>query len=103
MGGLIHWMDTVFGGAVTTVAAALMGRLVFHGTEVKAKRRRFFGRELWLEFPIVVAMAVLAEAIASRLGWSHEAATGAAAVLAWLGPKGSAAILEGILTKRAEK
>ena len=44
--GLVDVIDAIWGGAVTTMAAALAGRLMWHSTEVRARKRRFFGREL---------------------------------------------------------
>ncbi|SOC22201.1 LydA family holin superfamily III, partial [Rhodobacter sp. JA431] len=66
--GLIEVADALFGGAITTAAAAFAGRLMWHSTEVRSGRRRFFGRELLWELPIAIGMAIIGEAVASYFG-----------------------------------
>lgn len=40
--GIVQAIEALWGGAITTMAAAIAGRLMYHSGEVRA-RRRFFG------------------------------------------------------------
>lgn len=86
--GLIAAMQALWGAAATTMIAALIGRALYHGNEVRAGRRRLIGLHLLWEVPTAVGMAFVAEALASYLGLSSEATTGMVAVLSYLGPRG---------------
>lgn len=91
--GFIEMMDRLFGGAVTTLIGAFMGRLMYHSGEVKLGRRRFFGKELLWEIPVAVGMALIGEAAASYLGLGQPVSTGLVATLAYLGPRGAESVL----------
>lgn len=95
MGGesFIEMLERLFGGAVTTLVGAFMGRLMYHSGEVKLGRRRFFGKELLWEIPVAVGMALIGEAAASYLGLTQPVSTGFVATLAYLGPRGAEAVL----------
>lgn len=84
---LIETMLAVLGGAGTTIAGALVGRLMWHVNEVKSKRRSFFGKEMLWEIPIVAGMAIIGDATADWLGLSDNATIGFVAMLAYLGPR----------------
>lgn len=88
-GGLVAALQALLGGAVTSLAASLAGRLMYHSSEVSRGRRRFWSADLLLDLPIVVVAAVCAEAIGSHLHLSGSTTTGIASVLAWLGPRGA--------------
>ena len=51
--GFLETLNSLFGGAVTTLIGAFTGRLMYHSGEVKLGRRRFFlaksfcGKSLW--------------------------------------------------------
>lgn len=79
----------MWGGAVTTLAAAVVGRLMFHSAEVRAKRRKFVGPELIWELPVAIGMAVIGEAVSGYFGLSAPVSTGVVAALAYLGPRGA--------------
>lgn len=57
--GLIGWLQAMFGGAATTLFAAGLGRLVYHGSEVRYGRRPMFGLHLVWEVPTAIAMALV--------------------------------------------
>lgn len=90
---LIEMLNSLFGGAATTLVGAFTGRLMYHSTEVKSGRRRFFGKEILWEIPIAIGMALIGEAAASYLGLTQPASTGLVATLAYLGPRGAEALL----------
>ena len=100
--GLVEVIDALWGGAVTTMAAALAGRLMWHSTEVRARRRRFFGRELLWELPVAVGMAIIGEAVAAYFGLGRTVSTGVVASLAYLGPRGAEVLLMRIIGKDKE-
>lgn len=101
--GLISAFQALIGSAGTTIAAALIGRLVYHSGEVSAKRRALFGRELMLDLPVVVGMAIIGEALSNYMGWSTSVMAGVVAALAYLGPRGSSALIERTFSKGGEK
>jgi hypothetical protein len=87
-GGLIGWMQAFFGGGLTTLIAATLGRLVWHGQEARAGRRPWIGPHLFWEAPTAVVMAMVAESGASWAGLSPSVTTGVVAVVSYLGPRG---------------
>lgn len=89
----IETINTLFGGAVTTLIGAFTGRLMYHSGEVKLGRRRFFGKELLWEIPVAIGMAIIGEAAAGYLGLGQPVSTGVVATLAYLGPRGAEALL----------
>jgi len=97
--GFIATMDALLGGAATTLIGAAMGRLMYHATEVKAKRRRFFGWEILWEVPIAVGMAIIGEGVAAYTHLDQPVKTAVIAVMAYLGPRGSEVILERLIKK----
>lgn len=97
--GLIGALQAMFGGAATTLIAAILGRLVYHGHEVRHGRRPLFGKHLVWEVPTAVAMALVAEAAAQYAGLGPQVTTGVVAVLAYLGPRGARDVLERAFTK----
>ena len=92
-GSFIETINSVFGGAMTTLIGAFTGRLMYHSGEVRLGRRRFFGRELLWEIPVAIGMAIIGEAVASYLGLTQPASTGLVATLAYLGPRGAEAVI----------
>ncbi len=101
--GLVGALQALWGGAATTLLAAGLARLVYHGGEVSAGRRPLFGWHLVWEIPTAVTMALVAESIASYFGLSQQVTTGVVAVLAYLGPRGARELLERLfMPKRKE-
>ncbi|EDM72246.1 hypothetical protein RAZWK3B_08351 [Roseobacter sp. AzwK-3b] len=102
MGGqsLLEMLNSVFGGALTTLIGAFTGRLMYHSGEVKLGRRRFFGKELLWEIPVAVGMALIGEAAASYMGLTQPVSTGFIATLAYLGPRGAESLLAAWLGRR---
>ena len=77
------------GGAGATLFGALIGRAMWHVSEARKARRRFFGTELLWELPIAVGMALIGEGLAAWLALGQPASTGLIAALAYLGPRGA--------------
>ena len=102
MGGqsLLEILNSVFGGALTTLIGAFTGRLMYHSGEVKLGKRRFFGKELLWEIPVAVGMALIGEAAASYMGLTQPVSTGFIATLAYLGPRGAEALLAAWLGRK---
>lgn len=98
--GLIGALQAMVGGAATTLIAATLGRLVYHGHEVRAGRRPLFGRHLVWEVPTAVVMALVAEALSDYVGLGQEVTTGVVAVLAYLGPRGARELIERLVVSK---
>ena len=98
--GLVDALNTIWGGGLTTLVAAAVGRLAWHGQEVKAGRRSQFGWHLLWELPVAVGMAFVAEGLSAYLGLTSPVTTSIAAVLAYLGPKGAVAVIERMVERR---
>lgn len=97
--GFVATLDALIGGAATTLIGASLGRLMYHAGEVKAKRRRFFGREILWEVPIAIGMAIIGEGVASYFDLGQPVRTAIIAILAYLGPRGSEVFIERIIRK----
>ena len=98
--GFLETLNSVFGGAVTTLIGAFTGRLMYHSGEVKLGRRRFFGKELLWEIPVAVGMALIGDAAASYMGLTQPVSTGFVATLAYLGPRGAETLLVAWIGKK---
>ena len=92
-GGLIGALQALYGAAATTLLAAGLGRLIYHGNEVRAGRRPLIGWHLVLEVPTAVGMAMVAEALAAYFGLSPQVTTGVVAALSYLGPRGAGEVV----------
>lgn len=92
--GLIDAARALWGAAATTMIAAGVGRLIYHGHEVRAGRRPLIGWHLIWEVPTAVGMAFVGEAAGSYFGWSPTVTTGVVAVLSYLGPRGARDVIE---------
>ncbi|MDR7125492.1 phage holin family protein [Pseudotabrizicola sp. 4114] len=97
--GLVGALQALLGGAATTLFAATLGRLVYHGGEVRAGRRPLFGWHLIWEVPTAVVMALVAESLATYMGLSPQVTTGVVAVLAYLGPRGARDVVDRVVFK----
>lgn len=89
----IELLDAWWGGGITTIFGALIGRFMFHASEVRASRRKLLGKEVLWELPIAIGMAIIGESLAAWLGISSTVRVGLIAALAYLGPRGAEAIL----------
>lgn len=98
--GLIEAMNKLFGGAATTLIAALAGRLMYHAGEVRAKRRPIWSRDLIWELPIAVGMALIGDGVGEYLDVSNTQQVAIVAVLSYLGPRGAGALLEKWVDRR---
>ena len=86
---LVGLLDAWFGGAATTLFGAFIGRAMWHVSEARKAKRKFFGTELLWELPIAVGMALIGEGLASWLQLGQPVSTGMIAALAYLGPRGA--------------
>lgn len=91
--GFLETLNSLFGGALTTLIGAFTGRLMYHSGEVKLGRRRFFGKELLWEIPVAIGMAIIGEGIARYLELGQPVSTGLVATLAYLGPRGAETLM----------
>lgn len=96
----IEMINNLFGGAITTLIGALVGRLMWHSGEVKLGKRKFFGRELLWEIPVAVGMAMIGDAAATYIGLTQPVSTGFVATLAYLGPRGAETLIATWLGKK---
>lgn len=100
-----HWLseaaDAIFGGTVTTLMGAIVGRLMWHAREVKNGKRKFLSVELLWDIPVAIGMALIAEGIASHFGLTQPSTTGLVAMAAYLGPRGMEIWIERIIHFRS--
>ncbi len=92
--GLIEAINTALGGAATALAAAIIGRGMFHAQEVRARRRPILSWDLIWEVPLAVGMALIGEGLAEYWELSRSVGTALIAVLSYLGPRGVGALFE---------
>jgi len=69
------------------IVSGIVGRMMFHGREAQAGRRRFWGKELPFELLVAIGMAFIGKALAGYFGLSAETATAVAGIAAYLGPR----------------
>lgn len=86
--GVAALIELLQGWPASLLIAVGAGRLMWHSGEVGRGRRRFFGRELALEAPIIAGMTFLLLGVADYLSLSVNQAAGLGSVLGWLGPRG---------------
>jgi hypothetical protein len=98
--GFLETLNSLFGGALTTLIGAFTGRLMYHSGEVKLGRRRFFGKEILWEIPVAIGMAIIGEAIASHFDLGQPVRTGLVATLAYLGPRGAETLMTAWLYRK---
>ena len=87
-GTIVGVLQNMFGGAATAIIGAMMGRLMWHTSEVKKQKRRFFGKELLWELPVAFGMGVFGEGAADYFMLSDTAGVALIVALAYLGPRG---------------
>lgn len=102
-GGMIASLQALMGAAGATLTAAAIGRLIYHGGEVRAGRRPLFGVHLIWEVPTAVGMAFVGEALGSYLDLSATVTTGIVATLSYLGPRGARDIIDRIIGSKADR
>ncbi|CAN7506227.1 phage holin family protein [Pararhizobium sp. LjRoot238] len=87
---LAEMLNAWIGGGLTTIVAAVMGRLMWHTTEVRrSHRKKFFGKELAWEFPLAAGMAIIGEGVAIWVDAGPLLRPTIVGSLAYLGPRGS--------------
>lgn len=69
------------------IVAGLAGRLMFHGREAQAGRRRFWGRELPFELLIAIGMGLVGYSSCAWLHLDGPVSAGVVSAIAYLGPR----------------
>lgn len=90
---LLDVLNNFLPGSLSTLAGAVLGRAMWHGNEVRARRRKVFGRELIWEAPTVLGMWLIGLGVGDYLSLTPNGTAAVCAVLAYLGPKGTEAAL----------
>lgn len=98
--GLIEALQSVLGGGLTAFLSAVAGRLMWHASEVHAKRRPVLCLSLLWELPLAFGMALIGDGLGLYLDLPRGATVGLIVVLAYLGPRGAAAVLSRWLSAR---
>lgn len=86
---LAEMLNAWIGGGLTTIVAAITGRLMWHATEVRRSRRKFFGKELAWELPLAAGMAIIGEGVAIWIEAGPLLRPTIVGSLAYLGPRGT--------------
>ena len=89
--------QTFWGASIATLMAWL-GRLLWHVTQVKAQKRRFFSIHLVWELITALAMGFVADGMAEYFNLDGKPALAAIVVISYLGPRG----LQSLLIRFAE-
>lgn len=82
--------------------AATVGRMMFHGREAQAGRRKFWGRELPFELLIAIGMGLIGYSACAWLSLSGPVSAGAISATGYLGPRAIDTLFERF-TKAWEK
>jgi hypothetical protein len=93
-GSLIELLNSMGGGAFSTVVGTVLARLMWHGNEARKGHRKFLGVELIWELPVAFGMGMVGEALSSYLSLAQPVSTGLIIALAYMGPRGVAALFE---------
>jgi LydA holin phage, holin superfamily III len=70
------------------MAAALVGRMIYHAQQVQHGRRKFWSPALALDLIIALGMGLIGHALASYLGLTGEVEAGLVALAGYFGPHG---------------
>lgn len=87
-------LNSFLPGSLSTLFGAFVGRAMWHGSEVRAKRRKFIGRELIWELPILLGMWMIGLGLGDYLALSAKGTAAVCSVLAYLGPRGAESVIE---------
>lgn len=93
-GTLWDAINSLLPGSLSTLFGAFVGRAMWHGSEVRAKRRKVLGRELIWELPILLGMWMIGLGLGDYFELSLRGTAAVCSVLAYLGPRGSEAAIE---------
>jgi hypothetical protein len=88
-----------FVGSVGVMAAAWIGRLVWHVQQVQLKRRNFWSIHLLWELIVALMMGLVADGVCTYFELTGKPATAAIVFVAYLGPR----TVETIIVRVAEK
>lgn len=92
--GFISAVTSMLGGGATALLGAISGRLMWHVSEVRRKRRALFSWTLVWELPIAFGMAFIGDGAGEYLELSQTSTVGLIALLSYLGPRGVVALEE---------
>lgn len=70
------------------LAAAVLGRLVYHARLVQKREREFFSKHILFELIIAIGIGYAANGVMAYLGLEDEVRVGGIVVLSYLGPGG---------------
>lgn len=93
-GTLWDAINNVMPGSLSTLFGAFVGRAMWHSNEVRAKRRKFLGREIIWEVPIVLGMWMIGLGLGDYWQLSPAGTAAVCSVLSYLGPRGAEAAIE---------
>ncbi|WP_334130153.1 phage holin family protein [Sneathiella sp.] len=79
--------------ALSTISAALIGRLVWHTQQAQRDRRKFFSLHLIFELPIALGIAFFADGVAAHFELSGKVAFATIVAISYMGPRGIEALL----------
>lgn len=88
-GDPLSWVAEVSGatkGFVITIAAACVGRIMYHARQVQRGARRFWSWHLLWEVPIAIGMGLIADSLATWLELHEGTRIGFVAAVAYVGP-----------------
>lgn len=91
--GIVSAINSIFGGATTSLFGAAVGRLMWHAGEARAKRRKFVGRELFWEIPVVIGMWMIGLGLGDYFALSLHGTAALCSVLSYLGPRGTEVVI----------
>lgn len=94
-----HVVDSLLTGGVGIAFVAVLARLLWHRSQVKLGRRKFFSVELIWELPMAALSGIIGGGIAEYFGLDGMVALAIVGMASWLGPRG----LEILLAKLIEK
>jgi NhaP-type Na+/H+ or K+/H+ antiporter len=89
---LVDFINSFGGGVLSTIAASVIGRAMWHFSEARKGNRPLFGVDALWEVPAIFGMILMGEAIGSYFGLSQSVTAGVTATLSWFGPRGLEAL-----------
>lgn len=81
------------------MVAAMAGRLMFHGHEAQAGRRRFWGRELPFEIVVASGMGLIGYSACAWLDLPGPVSAGVIGAIGYLGPRAIDTLFERIVER----
>lgn len=89
----LEMLNNVLPGSLSTLFGAFLGRAMWLGGEIRAKKRSLLNWELLWEIPTVFGMWLIGLGLVDYYDLRVNSATAVCAVLTYLGPKGIAMLV----------